>query len=420
MDRPIYLEQLIKKKFNGMIKVITGVRRCGKSYLLFNLFNEYLRHEGVVDDHIIMLAMDDVTNKKYRTAEALYYHIKERILDQDPYYVLLDEVQLVDGFEEVMNSLLHFKNVDVYVTGSNAKFLSKDIITEFRGRGDQVRVYPLSFAEFWDGYWKKRVDLPSISLSAAWQEYITFGGMPQLITMDMADLKSQYLKGLFEETYIKDIVDRNNIRDTGDLEDLMNIVASDIGGLTNPKRISDTFMSVKKTSIHQQTIKKYLDCFEDSFLITKANRYDVKGRKYINTPVKYYFTDVGLRNARLNFRQVEETHLMENIIFNELMIRGYNVDVGVVHYDQIDKNNHRSQRSLEVDFVCNKGSNRVYIQSALSLSDNEKMDQEQNSLIRIKDSFRKIIIVREGITRYNENGVLILNLFDFFFGDEKI
>ncbi len=420
MDRPIYLERLIKKKFNGMIKVITGVRRCGKSYLLFNLFNEYLRHEGVVDDHIIMLAMDDVENKKYRTAEALYYHIKERILDQDPYYVLLDEVQLVDGFEEVMNSLLHFKNVDVYVTGSNAKFLSKDIITEFRGRGDQVRVYPLSFAEFWDGYWKKRVDLPSISLSEAWQEYITFGGMPQLITMDMADLKSQYLKGLFEETYIKDIVDRNNIRDIGDLEDLMNIVASDIGGLTNPKRISDTFMSVKKTSIHQQTIKKYLDCFEDSFLIAKANRYDVKGRKYINTPVKYYFTDVGLRNARLNFRQVEETHLMENIIFNELMIRGYNVDVGVVHYDQIDKNNHRSQRSLEVDFVCNKGSNRVYIQSALSLSDNEKMDQEQNSLIRIKDSFRKIIIVREGITRYNENGVLILNLFDFFFGDEKI
>ena len=420
MDRPIYLDRLIQKKFNGMIKVITGIRRCGKSYLLFNLFYEHLKSEGVVEDHIITLAMDDIENKKYRTAEALYYHIKELILDHDPYFVLLDEVQLVDGFEEVMNSLLHFKNVDVYVTGSNAKFLSKDIITEFRGRGDQISVYPLSFAEFWDGYWKKKVDpLHSTSLSEAWQEYITFGGMPQLMTMEDSNSKSQYLKLLFEETYVKDIVDRNSIRDTGDLEDIMNIVASDIGGLTNPKRISDTFMSVKKTTIHQQTIKKYLDCFEDSFLITKANRYDVKGRKYINTPMKYYFTDVGLRNARLNFRQVEETHLMENIIFNELLLRGYNVDVGVVPYVQIDENNHRSQRSLEVDFVCNQGSNRVYIQSALSLPNQEKMDQEQNSLIKIKDSFRKIIIVRDGVTRYNENGVLIMNLFNFLLGNDS-
>lgn len=421
MDRPIYLDRLIQKKSNGMIKVITGIRRCGKSYLLFNLFYDHLKSEGVADDHIITLAMDDIENKKYRTAEALYYYIKERIEDHDPYYVLLDEVQLVDGFEEVMNSLLHINNADVYVTGSNARFLSKDIITEFRGRGDQVRVYPLSFSEYWNGYWNKRVDPPaSISLSDAWQEYMTFGGMPQLITMRNADSKSQYLKSLFEETYIKDIVDRNSIRDTADLEDLMNIVASDIGGLTNPKRIADTFMSVKKTNIHQQTIKKYLDCFEDAFLIVKANRYDVKGRKYINTPMKYYFTDAGLRNARLNFRQMEETHIMENIIFNELLIRGYNVDVGVVHYDRIDENKHRSQTSLEVDFVCNQGSNRVYIQSALSLPDKEKMDQEQNSLIRIKDSFRKIIIVKEGITRYNENGVLILNLFDFLLGIEKI
>lgn len=423
MDRPIYLNELIRKQHNGMVKVITGIRRCGKSYLLFNLFYDYLRQQNIDDDHIISMAMDDIENKKYRTPENLYYHIKERILDNRMYYVLLDEVQLVENFEEVLNSLIKRENVDVYVTGSNAKFLSKDIITEFRGRGDQVHVYPLSFSEFWENCRAKHsgivfpmhfpVSGEFADINSAWQEYITYGGMPGLVAIENTQDKSNYLKSLFDETYIRDIVDRNNVRNEAEMQELLDIVSSDIGSLTNPLKIANTFMSEKKVSVHQETIKKYLDYFEDSFLISKAKRYDIKGRKYINTPVKYYFSDVGLRNARLNFRQIEETHLMENIIYNELLLRGYNVDVGVVDQYYTDEDKKRKQKKLEVDFVCNQGSNRLYIQSALSIPDKNKMEQEQASLIRIKDSFRKIIIVKDGVSHFNEEGIYIMNLFDF-------
>ncbi len=423
MDRPIYLNELIRKQHNGMVKVITGIRRCGKSYLLFNLFYDYLRQQNIDDDHIISMAMDDIENKKYRTPENLYYHIKERILDNKMYYVLLDEVQLVENFEEVLNSLIKKENVDVYVTGSNAKFLSKDIITEFRGRGDQVHVYPLSFSEFWENYQQKHsgivfpMHFPFSSefadINSAWQEYITYGGMPGLVAIENTQDKANYLKSLFDETYIRDIVDRNKVRNGSEMQELLDIIASDIGSLTNPLKIANTFMSEKKVSVHQETIKKYLDYFEDSFLISKAKRYDIKGRKYINTPVKYYFSDVGLRNARLNFRQIEETHLMENIIYNELLLRGYNVDVGVVDQYYTDEDKKRKQKKLEVDFVCNQGSNRLYIQSALSIPDKNKMEQEQASLIRIKDSFRKIIIVKDGVSHFNEEGIYIMNLFDF-------
>lgn len=423
MERPIYLNELIRKQHNGMVKVITGVRRCGKSYLLFNLFYGHLKKQNISDDHIITMAMDDIENKEYRTPEKLYYYIKERILDDEMYYVLLDEVQLVINFEEVLNSLLKRKNVDIYVTGSNAKFLSKDIITEFRGRGDQVHVYPLSFSEFWEYYHQKHsgIVIPMsfpvsnglADINSAWQEYITFGGMPGQVMTDNVQDKSNYLKSLFDETYIRDIIDRNNVRNKAEIEELIDIIASDIGSLTNPLKIANTFKTEKKVSVHQETIKNFLNYFEDAFLVSKAKRYDIKGKKYINTPMKYYFTDVGLRNARLNFRQIEETHLMENVIYNELLIRGYNVDVGVVDHYYTDEDNQRRQKKLEVDFVCNQGSNRLYIQSALSIPDKSKMEQEQSSLIKIRDSFRKIIIVKEGISHNSENGIYIMNLFDF-------
>ena len=430
MDRPLYLNELIRKQHNGMVKVITGVRRCGKSYLLFNLFYNYLKQQGINDDHIISMAMDDIEYKAFRNPEKLYYYIKERILDNGMYYVLLDEVQLVENFEEVLNSLLKKQNVDVYVTGSNARFLSKDIITEFRGRGDQVHVYPLSFSEFWEFYRQQHggtvypMSFPFHSeladMNVAWQEYITYGGMPGQVTIENEQDKSNYLKNLFDETYFKDIVERNKIRNEAEMEELMEIIASDIGSLTNPLKISNTFKSEKKESVHQETIKNYLDYFEDAFLLSKAKRYDIKGKKYINTPMKFYFTDVGLRNALLNFRQIEETHLMENIIYNELLIRGYNVDVGVVDQYYTDDNNQRRQKKLEVDFVCNRGSNRIYIQSALSIPDKKKMDQEQASIVRIKDSFRKIIIVKDGISHNNEDGIYIMNLFDFLLKTNEI
>lgn len=430
MDRPLYLNELIRKQHNGMVKVITGVRRCGKSYLLFNLFYNYLKQQGINDDHIISMAMDDIEYKVFRNPEKLYYYIKERLIDKGMYYVLLDEVQLVENFEEVLNSLLKKQNVDVYVTGSNARFLSKDIITEFRGRGDQVHVYPLSFSEFWEFYRHKHggtvypMSFPFHSeladMNVAWQEYITYGGMPGQVTIENEQDKSNYLKNLFDETYFKDIVERNKIRNEAEMEELMEIIASDIGSLTNPLKISNTFKSEKKVSVHQETIKNYLDYFEDAFLLSKAKRYDIKGKKYINTPMKFYFTDVGLRNALLNFRQIEETHLMENIIYNELLIRGYNVDVGVVDQYYTDDNNQRRQKKLEVDFVCNRGSNRIYIQSALSIPDKKKMDQEQASIVRIKDSFRKIIIVKDGISHNNEEGIYIMNLFDFLLKTNEI
>ena len=429
MDRPHYLNELIRKRHNGMIKVITGVRRSGKSYLLFELFYNYLKNTGIPEDHIITMALDDIEHRAERSAETLYSYIKERIVDKELYYVFLDEVQLVEGFEEVLNSLIRRNNVDVYVTGSNAKFLSRDIITEFRGRGDQVHVYPFSFSEFWNHYRELHagtefpVQYPlhfdRADINMAWQEYITYGGMPGQIAISNLQDKANYLKQLFDETYFRDIIDRNNVRNEAELEELMDIIASSIGSLTNPRKLANTFKSEKNITVHQDTIKNYLDYFEESFLISRSKRFDIKGKKYINTPMKYYFTDVGLRNARLNFRQIEETHLMENIIYNELLIRGYNVDVGVVDHSFVDDNKQRKLKQLEVDFVCNQGSNRLYIQSALSIPSKEKLEQEQASLVSIKDFFRKIIIVKDGLTHYNDEGILIWNLFDFLLENEN-
>ena len=412
MNRPDYLSQLIRKKHNGMIKVITGVRRCGKSYLLFELFNAYLRENGVPDDHIIKLALDDRANKEYRDPDKLYQYVTQRITDADPFYILLDEVQLVPEFEDVLNSFLHIKNTDTYVTGSNAKFLSKDIITEFRGRGDQVHLYPLSFAEFMSIFPGDKHD--------GWQQYITFGGLPKIQDMENDADKMNYLRNIFEETYIRDILERHDVRNQSEMEELLDIVASNIGGLINPKKLSDSFKSVKNVSIHPDTIKNYLGYFEDAFLISTAKRYDVKGKKYISTPMKYYFTDTGLRNARLNFRQIEETHLMENVLYNELRIRGYNVDVGSIDYRFNDQKGKQLQKQLEIDFVCNQGFRRCYVQSAFSMPTVEKEEQEQKSLININDSFKKIIIVKDGITHYNDRGILILNLFDFLLNPNSL
>lgn len=405
MERPEYLEKLKRKMHNGMIKVITGLRRCGKSYLLFNLFYQYLLESGVKDNKIIRIQLDDWANREYRDPDKLYAYVKGRISDKSRYYILLDEVQLLKQFEDVLNGFLHIKNADIYVTGSNAKFLSKDIITEFRGRGDQIHLQPLSFSEFmtsFDGYEHD-----------GWQQYITFGGLPKLLEMKTDQEKSEYLKSIFEETYIKDIVERNNVRNSTEMEELLDVIASSIGGLTNPKKLSDTFKSVKNVTIHPDTVKSYLDYFEDSFLISKTRRYDVRGKRYINSPMKYYFSDCGLRNARLGFRQIEETHLMENVIYNELCRRGYSVDVGCVDDIFTDENGKRTQKQLEIDFVCNLSSRRIYIQSAMSLPSLEKLIQEQRSLLKVNDSFQKVIIVKDGISHFNDEGVLILNLFDF-------
>ena len=411
--RDIYLNKLISKKHNGLIKVITGIRRCGKSYLLFNLFKEYLVNEGVNENHIIEIAFDSFENKKYRDPEVLFPYLMEKIADNEMYYVLLDEVQMLDDFESVLNSLGRKKNVDVYVTGSNAKFLSKDIITEFRGRGDEVHMYPLTYSEFMSVYDGDKQE--------GWRHYVLFGGIPLVLGFETADQKSDFLKSLFEETYISDITGRNNIRNKAGLEELLNILSSAIGSLTNPSKLSATFKSVKNKTISKETIIKYIDYLKDSFLIDGAIRYDIKGKKYINTPSKYYFTDLGLRNARLNFRQVEETHAMENIIFNELKVRGYNVDVGVVVMNEVDKNGKKIRKQLEVDFVCNKGSKRFYIQSAYALPDKEKIEQEQRSLVNIGDGFKKIIITKDAVAPlYNEEGILVMSVYDFLLNPDSM
>ena len=411
--RDIYLNKLISKKHNGLIKVVTGMRRCGKSYLLFNLFKEYLVNEGVNENHIIEIAFDSFENRKYRDPEVLFPYLMEKIADKEMYYVLLDEVQMLDDFESVLNSLGRKKNVDVYVTGSNAKFLSKDIITEFRGRGDEVHMYPLTYSEFMSVYDGDKQE--------GWRDYVLFGGIPLVLGFETADQKSDFLKSLFEETYISDITGRNNIRNKAELEELLNILSSAIGSLTNPSKLSATFKSVKNKTISKDTIIKYIDYLKDSFLIDSAMRYDIKGKKYINTPSKYYFTDLGLRNARLNFRQVEETHAMENIIFNELKVRGYNVDVGVVVMNEVDKNGKKIRKQLEVDFVCNKGSKRFYIQSAYALPDKEKMEQEQRSLVNTGDGFKKIIITKDAVAPlYNDEGILVMSVYDFLLNPDSM
>lgn len=411
--RDIYLNKLISKKHNGLIKVVTGMRRCGKSYLLFNLFKEYLVNEGVNENHIIEIAFDSFENRKYRDPEVLFPYLMEKIADNEMYYVLLDEVQMLDDFESVLNSLGRKKNVDVYVTGSNAKFLSKDIITEFRGRGDEVHMYPLTYSEFMSVYDGDKQE--------GWRDYVLFGGIPLVLGFETADQKSDFLKSLFEETYISDITGRNNIRNKAELEELLNILSSAIGTLTNPSKLSATFKSVKNKSISKDTIIKYIDYLKDSFIIDSAIRYDIKGKKYINTPSKYYFTDLGLRNARLNFRQVEETHAIENIIFNELKVRGYNVDVGVVVMNEVDKNGKKIRKQLEVDFVCNKGSKRFYIQSAYALHDKEKMEQEQRSLVNTGDGFKKIIITKDAVAPlYNDEGILVMSVYDFLLNPDSM
>ena len=413
IKRDRYLNLLISKKHNGLIKVITGMRRCGKSYLLFTLFKDYLLSEGIEKSHIIEIAFDAYENKQYRDPDVLYPYLKEKIKDDGMYYVLLDEVQLLGEFEAILNSLTRMKNVDVYVTGSNARFLSKDVITEFRGRGDEVHMYPLSFAEFMSVYPGTKQD--------GWNEYVLYGGLPLVLSFATPDQKIAFLKSLFEETYISDIVGRHNIRNKAELEELLNILSSAIGSLTNPEKLSATFRSVKNKKISSATIKKYIDYLCDSFLIDSAVRYDVKGKKYIDTPVKYYFTDMGLRNARLNFRQLEETHSMENIIFNELKIRGFNVDVGVImQYDTNEKGNS-IRKQLEIDFVCNKGSKRYYIQSAYAIPDQAKMEQEQRSLMLTGDFFKRIIITKDTpAPYYNENGVLIMSVYDFLLNENSL
>ena len=413
IKRDRYLNTLISKEHNGLIKVITGMRRCGKSYLLFTLFKEYLLSEGIDETHIIEIAFDAFENKKFRDPNVLYPYLKEQIKDDSMYYVLLDEVQLLDEFESILNSLIRMKNVDVYVTGSNARFLSKDVITEFRGRGDEVHMYPLSFAEFMSVYHGTKQD--------GWNEYMLYGGIPLVLEFTTPDQKIAFLKSLFEETYISDIVGRHNIRNKAELEELLNILSSAIGSLTNPEKLSATFQTVKKKKISNVTIKRYIDYLCDSFLIDRAIRYDVKGRKYIDTPVKYYFTDMGLRNARLNFRQIEETHSMENIIFNELKMRGFNVDVGViVQYDTNEKGNS-IRKQLEIDFVCNQGSKRYYIQSAYAIPDQDKMEQEQRSLMLTGDFFKRIIITKDTpAPYYNEAGVLIMSVYDFLLNENSL
>ena len=413
IKRDLYLNKLINKKHNGLIKVITGIRRCGKSYLLFNLFKDYLAAEVTDEQHIIEIAFDSFENKRFRDPDVLYPYLKDNVCDDGMYYVLLDEVQLLGEFEAVLNSLTRMKNVDVYVTGSNARFLSKDVITEFRGRGDEVHMYPLSFAEFMSVYPGTKED--------GWKEYMVYGGLPLILNIKKPEEKIAFLKSLLEETYISDIVGRHNVRNRAELEELLNILSSAIGSLTNPTKLSATFKSIKQKTISKTTIKNYIDYLCDSFLIDSAIRYDIKGKKYIDTPVKYYFTDMGLRNARLNFRQLEETHTMENVIFNELKIRGFNVDVGVISINGVNEKGNGVRKQLEIDFVCNKGSKRYYIQSAYAIPDQAKMEQEQRSLILTGDFFKKIIITKDAPTPYyNDDGILVMSIYDFLLNENSL
>ena len=406
VKRDLYLQKLINRKENGLIKVVTGIRRCGKSYLLDPIFKEYLLDSGVSEDHIIKMELDKRENAKYLDPDELDKYIRSKIIDEKMHYIILDEIQLVPKFESVLNGFLYEKNMDVYVTGSNSKFLSSDIITEFRGRSDQIRVFPFSFKEFYSNYSEDKF--------AAWDEYVMYGGMPLILERKTEEDKAQYLKSLFSQTYIKDIIERNNIQRIDVLDTIINIMASSVGSLTNTKKIYDTFISKGQKDVSLNTINSYVNNIEDTYIVNKSERYDIKGKKYISTPAKYYFTDVGLRNARLNFRQVEETHLMENIIYNELISRGYNVDVGVVEIREGDV-----RKQLEIDFVCNLGSKRYYIQSALSLPDREKTVQEEKPLLHIDDNFKKIIIVKGSFKPwYSEEGILILSIFDFLL-DEK-
>ena len=413
IKRDSYLEQLKIRKDNGMIKIITGIRRCGKSFLLFVLFKKYLLESGVDHDHIIEIALDGIENEELRDPKKCYRYIKDAMKDEQKYYLLLDEVQFMPRFEEVLNSLLRIGNIDVYVTGSNSKFLSSDIVTEFRGRGDEIRIYPLSFAEFYavfDG-----------DFDDAWEEYMIYGGLPQVVKFSVERQKAEYLKNIFNNVYIKDVVERNRIQNVDEINTLVDILASAIGAPTNPTKISNTFKSEQGINYSNKTISNHIDYLAEAFLISKAERYDIKGRKYVGANRKYYFSDIGLRNARLNFRQQEPTHIMENIVYNELLIRGYNVDVGIVDVFAKSSEGKKVHKQLEVDFVVNQGSQRYYIQVAYDMTSEEKQTQELNSLRNIPDSFKKLVIVNGTKKPWrNEEGFVIMGMKYFLLNADSL
>ena len=413
IQRNKYLNELVSLQGNGMIKVITGMRRCGKSYLLFNIFASYLREQGINPEQIIKINLEDFKHRALRNPNNMYSYVESQIKDDRTHYILLDEIQLLEHFEDVLNGFLNIQNVEVYVTGSNAKFLSKDIITEFRGRGYEIKMYPLSFREYMSAY--------QGSVQAGLNEYMLYGGLPQILSYVTEEQKSKFLKTLFDETYIKDIKDRYAIRKDDDLEELINILASGIGALTNPNKLANTFRSKKKSEITYDTIKNYIDFLCDSFIIEKSTRYDVKGKRYINSPYKYYFMDLGLRNARINFRQYEKSHLMENLIYNEMRVRGFNVDVGTVLAYTKNEEGKSQRTNLEVDFVCNLGSRRYYIQSAYRMESEEKIKQERTSLEKVDDSFKKIIVLGEEcpITR-DEQGITTIGIYDFLLKENSL
>ncbi|MBR4374288.1 MAG: ATP-binding protein [Treponema sp.] len=411
ITRNLYLEKLINRRKNGLIKIVTGMRRSGKSYLLNTIFYNYLLQNGIPKDHIVQIAFDDIQNKPLRTAEALYSHIKQLISDEKEYILLLDEIQFVKEFEDALNGFLHIQNIDVYVTGSNSKFLSSDIITEFRGRGDEIRMHTLSFSEYTSAH--------SGTKDEAWDDFMNYGGLPYTLYLQEAEEKEAYLKNLFSQVYMSDIIERHRVKNETELEEILDFLSSSVGSLTNPLKLSNTFKSVKHKVISDHTIKNYINYFEDAFIINKAKRYDIKGKKYINSSAKYYFSDIGLRNARLNFRQTEESHLMENIIYNELLIRGYSVDVGVVEVFGKSTEGKTTKSQLEIDFIATKGSKKLYVQSALNLSTEDKMNQEMRSFKNVSDNFRKIIVVRDNIKlRRNEIGIETIGIMNFLLNED--
>lgn len=413
IKREFYLQQLINGKQNGLIKIVTGIRRCGKSFLLFKLFKQHLLKAGVDAEHIIQIALDDIESADLREPLTLYKCIKAKMKDDDLYYILLDEVQLVPRFEDVLNSLLRIDNADVYVTGSNSKFLSSDIITEFRGRGDEIHLYPLSLSEYCEG--------TGLLPAEAWKDYYTYGGLPHILTLETEKKKFDYLDNLFESVYLIDILERQRIKNKAEFEELVKIIASGIGAPTNPAKLANTFKSVKNVNIDPTTIDRYLGYMQDAFLIEKSERYDVKGKKYIGSLAKYYYSDLGLRNVILGLRQQEETHIMENIIYNELRRRGCKVDVGMVEQRFVDDDGKWKRKQLEVDFVVNQGNQRYYIQSALALPNEDKRKQEMGSLLRINDSFKKMIIVKDDIKPWrDENGILTMGLLDFLMNADSL
>lgn len=412
IKRDYYLKKLIEAKNDGLIKTVTGLRRCGKSYLLNTIFYNYLIEEGVKEDHIIKVALDDTDNEELLNPKNLSKYVKEKIIDKDTYYVILDEIQLVENFEGVLNGLLRITNIDIYVTGSNSKFLSSDIITEFRGRGEDIKIYPLSYYEFMSVYEGDKFD--------GWIEYITYGGLPLVVSMNTDERKASYLKTQQKNVYINDVIERNDIKNDTELVSLVEIISSSIGSLSNPKKLSDTFKSTAGLNIDPKTISLYLKYLEEAFLIEKTERYDVKGKKYMSTPYKFYFSDLGIRNSFINFRQPEETHIMENVIYLELKRRGYNVDVGVIELKERTEKEY-TYKQLEVDFIANKGNNKIYIQSAFSMPTEEKLNQEERPLLKINDAFKKIIIVKDYIKRTrNENGIITMSIFDFLLDPDSL